>query len=210
MKIEQHKTPRTWHTEQIFLIAVCALFVGLFAGYALRGDTSARALAAQSSTRTSQPEQHASEQLTAAAVEQVTPLLAKLNSDPQNPDLLVEIGNTYFDGRQFPRAIDYYSQALALRPNDPDVRTDMGTAYFYSGDPDRAIAEFNAVLKTVPAHANALFNLGIVKWQGKSDAAGALAAWQQLLRTNPNYPNRTKVEQLINEVEQHARTTTGR
>jgi hypothetical protein len=27
-----------------------------------------------------------------------------------------------------------------------------------------------------------LFNLGMMKWKGKDDAAGAIATWQELLR----------------------------
>ena len=32
----------------------------------------------------------------------------------------------------------------------------------------------------------ARFNLGMMKWKGKDDAAGAIATWQELLRSNPN------------------------
>ncbi len=36
-----------------------------------------------------------------------------------------------------------------------------------------------------PKDANALFDLGMIKLQGKSDGKGAIAAWQRLLKTNP-------------------------
>ena len=45
--------------------------------------------------------------------------------------------------------------------------------------------------------------MGMVKWQAKMDAKGALAAWQKLLQTNPNYPERAKVEELMAQVKQH-------
>ena len=32
---------------------------------------------------------------------------------------------------------------------------------------------------------NALFDLGMIRLQGKGDGNGALAAWQQLLKSNP-------------------------
>jgi len=44
-----------------------------------------------------------------------------------------------------------------------------------------------------PQKADTLFNLGIVKWQGKKDEPGALAAWKKLLETNPTYPDRDAV-----------------
>ena len=54
-------------------------------------------------------------------------------------------------------------------------------------------------LKSNPKDINALFNLGMIKYRGKSDNAGAIAAWEQLLKTNPNLDRKPMVEQLIAE-----------
>ncbi len=56
----------------------------------------------------------------------------------------------------------------------------------------RAIAEpepLSAIIST--------FNLGIVKWQGKKDGPGAVAAWNELLETNPAYAENDAVLQLM-------------
>jgi cytochrome c-type biogenesis protein CcmH/NrfG len=47
-----------------------------------------------------------------------------------------------------------------------------------------------------------LFNLGLVKWRGKHDSAGAVADWNKLLAANPTYAGREKVAQMIAEVQQ--------
>ena len=70
-------------------------------------------------------------------------MLARLKSEPNNPDLLVNLGNVYDDAKQYPTAVDYYGRALKARPADANVRTDMATAYWYMGQPDRALAEFD-------------------------------------------------------------------
>ena len=62
------------------------------------------------------------------------------------------------------------------------MRTDLGTAYWYTGDADKAIASFEKALAIRPNHPDTLFNLGIVKWQGKKDPKGAVVAWEKLLR----------------------------
>ena len=54
-------------------------------------------------------------------------------------------------------------------------------------------------MKTDPKNANALFNLGMMKWKGKDDAAAAIATWQELLRSNPNLDRKSTVEQMIAE-----------
>jgi len=125
------------------------------------------------------------------------PMMQTLQQNPTDFDTLVKLGNLYYDGQVYPEAIQYYDRALKVRPDAVDVRTDMGTAYWYSGDPDRALTEFERSLKVRPGHAQTLFNVGVVRWQGKSDSIGAVAAWQELLQKNPQYPEREKVEQMI-------------
>lgn len=142
------------------------------------------------------------EQLKQASDSQVAPLLKKLQADPKNAGVLANIGNIYYDGKQYSKAIEYYEQALNVRPTDTSVRTDLGTAYWYTGDADTAISQFNKALAYDPNKADTLFNLGVVKWQGKKDGPGAVAAWQKLLATNPAYPNRDTVEQLIAQAQQ--------
>jgi tetratricopeptide (TPR) repeat protein len=88
-----------------------------------------------------------------------------------------------------------------MQPSDTWVETDLGTACRYTGDANGAIAQFIKVLAIAPTKPDTLFNLGIVKWQGKKDAPGAIAAWQKLLDANPNYENREKVLRLIAQAE---------
>jgi hypothetical protein len=46
-----------------------------------------------------------------------------------------------------------------------------------------------------------------VKWQGKQDRWGALESWQTLLAIHPDYPDRQKVEQLIQKVQAEMKPT---
>jgi tetratricopeptide (TPR) repeat protein len=100
-------------------------------------------------------------------------------------------------------AIDYYERSLKVQPADTSVRTDLGTAYWYKGDADTAIAQFNKSLTHDSKKADTLFNLGIVKWQGKKDGPGAVAAWKKLLETNPACPEKGAVLQLMAQAQQH-------
>jgi hypothetical protein len=50
-----------------------------------------------------------------------------------------------------------------------------------------------------------LFNLGIVRWQGKSDPKGAVQAWEELLQKNPNYPQKQQLQEYIGKAKQHAK-----
>jgi len=207
-----------WMPVQAYVIAVVCLLLGVAVGYMVRGArataTPDKAVDAGTSSQTSgqmsgapgsgTSQQVTPEQLKHMADKQAEPLQQQLSANPNSPELLANIGNVYYDARQYNDAISYYDRALKLQPANTDVRTDTATAYWYLGDSDRAIAEFQAVLKLEPTKANALYNLGIVQWQGKMDANGAAATLQRLLDTNPNYANKAQVQELLAQVKKHS------
>jgi len=208
-------TSKSWSAPQAFALAVFALLLGVCGGWLIRRSLQAAPAPAESTQAaspavpTSMPATAASPnfssvpavpgatELKQAADTQAAPLLEKLKTDPNNAALLAQVGNLYYDAKQYPSAIDYYQRSLKMQPTNASVGTDLGTAYWYSGDADTAIKQFNQVLSIAPTKADTLFNLGIVEWQGKKDNKAAVAAWQKLLNTNPNYNNKEGVLQLI-------------
>jgi cytochrome c-type biogenesis protein CcmH/NrfG len=142
------------------------------------------------------------------------PLLERLKSNPNDAALLTEIGNRYYDHQDWSRAVEYYRRSLQLEPDNVNVRTDMGTAIWYGGDPWDAIRAYKTALFYQPDYAQALFNMGVVQWQGEHDDRAALQSWQTLLRVHPEYADRQKVEQLMQqvqaEVNQQGAATSGR
>jgi tetratricopeptide (TPR) repeat protein len=130
--------------------------------------------------------------------------LAKLQTDPGNADLLNQVGNIYRVTHQFQTAASYYQKSLAASPNNVGARTDLASCLVYQGNVDGAIVQLEKSLTYDPKHAGTLLNLGIVRWQAKSDAAGAIASWEKLLKFHPDYENRGMVEKLIAEAKTHA------
>jgi len=122
-------------------------------------------------------------------------------NDPQNADYKVQIGNAYYDLRQYQKAIEAYQQSLAIRPQDPNVETDMGTCYHFLGQPDTALEVFDRVLRYSANFPQALFNKGIVLVEDKKDIKGGIAVWEELLRTNPNFPQKAQIEQRIRQLQ---------
>ena len=202
------RTTEQWTSKQAYALSVICLLVGIAGGWFVRGSQgSAMEVERASAATASQPDtssmQPTPEQIRQVADKQAAPLIEQLKTDSRNAALLAKIGNIYYDAQQYPVAIDYYQQSLKMAPNDASVRTDMATAFWYTGNSDTAIAEFNRALSEEPNKPNALFNLGVVQWQGKMDVAGALASWQRLLDTNPNYEGRAKVAELMEQVKKH-------
>lgn len=202
-----------WSRQRALALMIVCLLAGVAGGWVIRATSqpssteSAKVAALRPEAATSArpaPQSPSPDQLKTIADNEAAPLIAKLNADPKNADLLTGIGNVYYDAKQYSVAVDYYGRELAMKPSDVAVRTDMATAYWYLGNADKAITEFDAALKHAPSNPNALFNRGLVKWEGKHDSAGALADWKRLLATNPNYASRDQVEKMLSDVEKQA------
>ena len=127
-----------------------------------------------------------------------------LATDPKNVRANVELANRLYDGGRYAEALPYYQQAVALDPKNVGVSTDYGTALYYAGRPDDALAQFDKSLSIDPKHGQTLFNIGIVKRDARHDAKGAIAAWERLLATVPDYPDAAKVRSMIADLKSRA------
>jgi len=93
-------------------------------------------------------------------------ILERANSlDAKDYDVMVGLGNAYFDKgyftkdqSAFEKARVVYAKALAAKPADADVITDVALSYFLADPPDlaKAVDEFNKAVKANPKHERAL------------------------------------------------------
>ena len=193
--------------RQSFILAVICLILGVILGVFVR--RSQVAVSTPVAAGNAQPSKNSMagarqvtpDQLKLMADKKAQPLLAQLQSTPNDPELLSKLGHIYYVTQNFKEASTYFKRSVDIR-DDAIVRTELGRAYYYAGDSDHALAEFDRVLKSDPDNANAMFNVGMIKWQSKSDADGAVAAWQQILKKYPSHPRRAEVEQLIARAKQ--------
>jgi cytochrome c-type biogenesis protein CcmH/NrfG len=185
-----------WQAKQVGAMAVICLVVGLAIGYLFRGSQSPAspaqpAATAQANAQRSAPagsmggHKPSLEEMKQMADKKAAPLLEKLKGDPNNGDLLIQVGNIYKATHQFKEAAAYYDKAVQGDPKNVAIRTELASCLYYNGDVDGAISQLQQALHYDPKDANSLFNLGMIKWQGKQDSKGAVAAWQQLLKSNP-------------------------
>ncbi len=123
-----------------------------------------------------------------------------VKKDPKNLPAWIELGNLYFDSGEPKEAIEAYRQYLAVKPDNSDVRTDMGIMYRALGDFDRAIEEFKKVAQSDPKHVNSRYNIGIVLLHDKGDIKGAIKAWEDYLRVDPNSEKAQRVRAQIEKM----------
>jgi cytochrome c-type biogenesis protein CcmH/NrfG len=217
---EGTETPKTpaWKPAQTYMLAVICLVIGLAIGYLLRGSASPTQTAAATSAAPDtaamqtvqnphsgmppQQQMPSLDDMKRMADKQAAPLLAKLKTDPNNADLLNQVGVMYRATHQFKTAIDYYQKSLAINPKNVGARTDMASCMYYMGDVDGALAQLNKSLTYDPGHMGTLINIGIIKWKGKDDVNGAIATWQQALKLNPAPKDKEVLEHMISQAKQ--------
>ena len=172
---------------------IAAGVAGLLAGYVIAAEGGRGPVATTASTA---PVAAATPVVDESELRAYREILAR---DPKNLTAAVKAANLLYDAQRFPEAISFYQQAFALNPRDINVSTDLGTALWYAGRPDEALAQYEKSLAIEPAHAQTLFNVGIVRADGKHDYPGAIAAWDTLLKSNPTYPDVAKVRSLMSD-----------
>ena len=131
---------------------------------------------------------------------QIQTLKEIVKKDPKNLPAWVELGNLYFDSDRPKEAIDAYSRYLAAKPDNPDVRTDMGIMYRKLGQFDKALEEFKKAAQTDPKHVNSRYNIGLVLLHDKQDMKGAINAWEEYLKVDPNSERAQRIRAQIEKM----------
>jgi cytochrome c-type biogenesis protein CcmH/NrfG len=199
--------------RQVYAMAAIYLVVGLVVGYLVRGGQSPALSAPGSSPHvvaTAAPAPvhpgaknaghvPTAQQMKQMADKQAAPLMEKLKSNPKDSASLMQVGAIYYTTGQYTEASAYYERALQTEPANVADRVKLATSLYREGDADAAIAQLNKALTYDPKDANTLFDLGMIKLQGKQDGKGALAAWRQLLKSNPQMStdHKAQVQRLI-------------
>jgi cytochrome c-type biogenesis protein CcmH/NrfG len=199
---------RVWQVRHVYVMAVVCLVAGLAIGYLFRGSDSrdrpvqgTKPATAGGGMREQVPNL---EQMRHMAEKKAEPLLERLKQDSNNTALLVQVADVYMQTHQFKDAANFYERSLKIDPKNAGVRSDMASVLYYTGDVDGALAQLQEALKYDAKNGAALFNLGMIRWQGKKDRNGAVAAWEELLKTNPQLTadRKATVEKLIAQVKQ--------
>jgi cytochrome c-type biogenesis protein CcmH/NrfG len=198
-------TASDWRGQQVYLMAVACLILGVAVGYFLRGSqspTQAKTVAPTVQQAHGVPEATADqppslEKMKQMADKAAAPVLEKIKSNPKDFAALNDAGKVYRATHQFKEAAAYYEKALQIDPKNAATRTDLASCLYYTGDVDGAIAQLDKALSYDPKFFGALLNVGIIKLQAKNDAAGAISSWEKILKTDADPKQKELVKKLI-------------
>jgi cytochrome c-type biogenesis protein CcmH/NrfG len=185
--------------DKVILLVIVSVLIGFIIGaYAgIRFATKEHALGTGMEAAPDSPANPK-----APSGEEISRLESALKGDPNNPRILVALGNSYFDAHQHRKAIDIYARVLKIEPKNADVRTDMAIMYRSLKEYDRAAKELRQAAADNPGHVNSRYNLGIVLLNDKKDVKGAVEAWEDCLRAGATGEQAGMIRQKLQELKE--------
>jgi len=91
----------------------------------------------------------------------LTPM-GELGVDMKDPAALAELGDRYFESRNYGQAIELYKKVIELKPDDMDTYNDLGLAYFYSKQSELAVTTLKKGTEVMPSFQRIWLSYGFV------------------------------------------------
>ncbi|MGV3525670.1 MAG: tetratricopeptide repeat protein [Candidatus Sericytochromatia bacterium] len=114
-------------------------------------------------------------------------LLSQLvQQDPQNATLLLALGDTYFEAKQYPEAESTYLWARRVAPYHPDVAFSLGNLYAETARYPEAMAFLERALLMDPDSVDIRNNLGNL-YIRQQRLEAAIGMFQGILNKQPDY-----------------------
>lgn len=116
--------------------------------------------------------------------------LLKANElDPDNAEILNNLGMAYYFKGERDMAIKYLNQSLEIDENNSDAKLNLASIHYKDGDIESAEKIYKQVLKdlTYDKQARTLYNLGVIELQNKKNTVGAENYFKKSIKEDDNY-----------------------
>ncbi|MFH1688776.1 MAG: peptidylprolyl isomerase [Candidatus Eisenbacteria bacterium] len=109
----------------------------------------------------------------------------KVLAHPNDAELRIELGNSYYESGLLDEAIDAYLEAIRIDSLHAGARINLGAAYTDRGDHQRALRELQRAVRLDPSSAMARASLGSV-YHVMLRSADAVRMYREALAIDPN------------------------
>lgn len=118
-------------------------------------------------------------------MEQLRELMRKMEENPNDPRVLVELANTFMMMQAWDKSLEFLTMAEKAAPDDADVHRAMGMVRFERKEYDLARKSFDLVLKKDPQDVLAHYNMGILLKHYMKKPAEGDAHFRRVVQLNP-------------------------
>jgi Flp pilus assembly protein TadD len=117
----------------------------------------------------------------------IAQLLVEASQNPDDAEVLFDLGETYFQAGQWQPAIDWFGKLLEIDPSNLHAYTDVGTSHFNLGQYEEAKAAWLDALEIDPDDVQAHYNLGFLYANAEPlDLVAARQEWQTTVDLAPD------------------------
>lgn len=116
--------------------------------------------------------------------------LLKANElNPNNSDIINNLGMAYYFKGEKSEAHKHLNRALELNPNNTDAKINLASIHYQDGEIDQAEALYKVALKdlTYDKQARTYFNLGLISQINRRDNISAIKYYEKSIKEDPNY-----------------------
>jgi len=121
-----------------------------------------------------------------ALTEQIELYEDKVREEPENPAWWAKLGELYFQGGDWDKALENFAKAVELDPQDVGLRIKLAIIYWHSGDIEAGIRQLDEALQLDPSHIAARFYKGILLSTVKGREEEAIAELEEVIRLDPD------------------------
>jgi cytochrome c-type biogenesis protein CcmH/NrfG len=141
---------------------------------------------------------------TANVQQQIAQLSAVLQSNPNDLQTLISLGDLYLNTNNIRDAYQIFLRAEKVDPENVHVLSDLGGIYQQVGSHDKALDAYQRAYRIDPGHGSLLLNMALIYSRHKGDTAKALELLEQFLAGNPDPQMAATARQEIDRIRQES------
>ncbi|HEY1435432.1 MAG TPA: tetratricopeptide repeat protein [Thermoanaerobaculia bacterium] len=176
-------TPKKTSAAQSLVMLLVGALVGFGAGYFVGGGGRPAGTSAGTAG--------------GAVTDRIAELTRALDRDPENPEILMDLGNAYYDREDWDQAVVLYEKARRKAPKNPNLLSDLGAAHRNRGEFELAVAFFQKAREADADHWESLLNWLLVEAYDRRDARAAQGLLDQVKKLYPEIPQLERIQAQI-------------
>ena len=98
-----------------------------------------------------------------------------------------QLGNYYLDRKDYPRALENYQMAIAIKPKYNKPYSNRGLVLFHLGRHSQAIADYTKAIETLPEDATVAYNNRGYSYWLLGQSSQALEDYNKAIALSPSY-----------------------
>ena len=118
--------------------------------------------------------------------EQIEVYEGLVQEEPENADYRAKLGELYFQGGDWDKALGNFTKAVELDPQNVELQIKLAIIYWHSGDIEAGIRQLDEALQLDPSRVTTRFYRGILLSTVEGRETEAIAELKEVIRLDPN------------------------